>query len=68
MSIILDTAERAAEPMEDNEIDDTREIKLSTSIKDLWGITTVPEITVSLFFLKFVRYGEFGITTTQLYN
>ena len=28
------------------------------SLKEIWCIKTVPEITTSLFFLKFVRYGK----------
>ena len=34
-----------------------------TSIRNIWNIETVPEITISLFFLKFVRYGTLKITS-----
>ena len=58
---IIDTTARTSANIEGNPIVDTRNRKSSTSIKDLWSIMTVPEITVALFFLKFVRYGELNV-------
>ena len=52
---------RTSVNIEGNPIENARNRKSSTSIRDLWSIMTVPEITVALFFLKFVRYGELNV-------
>ena len=55
---IIDTTARTSVNIEGNPLVDARNRNSSTSIKDLWSIMTVPEITAALFFLKFVRYGK----------
>ena len=57
------TSSSAREPVSETT---QTEKQRTSSMRDLWNIPTVREITVSLFCLKFVRYGKLTHTKTKL--